>query len=212
MAEQLLTDDALRDRLVAEAGEHVLRFDWADVARQTVAVYDAAACAGARRRRRAPTAAPARRPSAPAEHARACRSARRRRSRTRRAQQRLRRDRRARRRRTSASASSIAAQSPITAPSPISTPVCATITARSQSRAPAPTFTVPRRRMRAPPSTRAGHPCAAPLDRRLAPQRSPDRAWGRPLVEVHGNSTWPPCPRWKATWTPSCTTAMVPSC
>ena len=40
MAEQMLTDDALRDRLVAEAREHVLRFDWADVARQTAAVYD----------------------------------------------------------------------------------------------------------------------------------------------------------------------------
>jgi glycogen(starch) synthase len=39
MAEQLLTDDALRERLVAEAGEHVLRFDWADVARQTAVVY-----------------------------------------------------------------------------------------------------------------------------------------------------------------------------
>ena len=39
MAEQLLSDDALRDRLVAEAREHVLRFDWADVARQTSAVY-----------------------------------------------------------------------------------------------------------------------------------------------------------------------------
>jgi glycogen(starch) synthase len=39
MAETLLTDDALRDRLVAEASEHVLRFDWADVARQTAAVY-----------------------------------------------------------------------------------------------------------------------------------------------------------------------------
>jgi glycogen(starch) synthase len=37
--ETLLTDDALRDRLVAEAGEHVLRFDWADVARQTADVY-----------------------------------------------------------------------------------------------------------------------------------------------------------------------------
>ena len=37
--EKLLTDDALRERLVAEAGEHVLRFDWADVARQTAAVY-----------------------------------------------------------------------------------------------------------------------------------------------------------------------------
>ena len=29
MAQQLLTDDALRERLVAEASEHVLRFDWA---------------------------------------------------------------------------------------------------------------------------------------------------------------------------------------
>jgi glycogen(starch) synthase len=38
-AETLLTDDALRDRLVAEASEHVLRFDWADVARQTAGVY-----------------------------------------------------------------------------------------------------------------------------------------------------------------------------
>ena len=40
MVERLLTDDELRDRLVAEASEHVLRFDWADVARQTAAVYD----------------------------------------------------------------------------------------------------------------------------------------------------------------------------
>jgi glycogen synthase len=40
MAETLLTDDGLRDRLVAQAGEHVLRFDWADVARQTRAVYE----------------------------------------------------------------------------------------------------------------------------------------------------------------------------
>jgi glycogen(starch) synthase len=40
MAESLLTDDALRERLVAEAREHVLRFDWADVARQTAGVYD----------------------------------------------------------------------------------------------------------------------------------------------------------------------------
>jgi glycogen(starch) synthase len=39
MAETLLTDDALRDRLVAEAREYVLRFDWADVARQTAEVY-----------------------------------------------------------------------------------------------------------------------------------------------------------------------------
>jgi glycogen(starch) synthase len=40
MAEQLLTDDDLRDRLVAEASEHVLTFDWADVARQVGGVYD----------------------------------------------------------------------------------------------------------------------------------------------------------------------------
>jgi glycogen synthase len=39
MAERLLTDSVMRDRLVAEASEHVLSFDWADVARQTAAVY-----------------------------------------------------------------------------------------------------------------------------------------------------------------------------
>jgi glycogen(starch) synthase len=39
MVERVLTDDALRDRLVAEASEHVLRFDWSDVARQTSEVY-----------------------------------------------------------------------------------------------------------------------------------------------------------------------------
>ncbi len=41
MAERVLTDDALRERLVAEASEHVLSFDWADVARQTAEVYGA---------------------------------------------------------------------------------------------------------------------------------------------------------------------------
>ena len=41
MVERVLTDDALRDRLVAEASEHVLRFDWTDVARQTHAAYRA---------------------------------------------------------------------------------------------------------------------------------------------------------------------------
>jgi len=40
MAERLLTDAALRDRLVAEASEHVLSFDWGDVARQVDGVYD----------------------------------------------------------------------------------------------------------------------------------------------------------------------------
>ena len=40
MAERLLTDEHLRDRLVAEASEHVLSFDWADVARQVGEVYE----------------------------------------------------------------------------------------------------------------------------------------------------------------------------
>jgi glycogen synthase len=39
MAERLLTDVELRDSLVAEASEHVLTFDWADVARQAGGVY-----------------------------------------------------------------------------------------------------------------------------------------------------------------------------
>ena len=40
MVERMLTDEPLRDRLVAEASEHVLSFDWADVARQAAAVYE----------------------------------------------------------------------------------------------------------------------------------------------------------------------------
>ncbi len=36
-------DAALRERLVAEASEHVLSFDWADVARQVAALYRDAA-------------------------------------------------------------------------------------------------------------------------------------------------------------------------
>jgi glycogen(starch) synthase len=39
MMEKVLGDDALRDRLVAEASEHILRFDWGDVARRTAEVY-----------------------------------------------------------------------------------------------------------------------------------------------------------------------------
>ncbi len=39
MAERLLTDETLRDKLVAEASEHVLSFDWADVARQVASIY-----------------------------------------------------------------------------------------------------------------------------------------------------------------------------
>ena len=37
--ERVLTDPALRDRLVAEGREHVLRFDWADVAARTGHLY-----------------------------------------------------------------------------------------------------------------------------------------------------------------------------
>lgn len=39
MIERLLIDDELRDRLVAEASEHVLSFDWSDVAERTRAIY-----------------------------------------------------------------------------------------------------------------------------------------------------------------------------
>jgi glycogen synthase len=39
MIERLLVDDELRDRLVAEASEHVLSFDWDDIARRTRAIY-----------------------------------------------------------------------------------------------------------------------------------------------------------------------------
>jgi glycogen(starch) synthase len=37
--EQVLTDDEARAQLVAEAREHVLRFDWVEVARSTNALY-----------------------------------------------------------------------------------------------------------------------------------------------------------------------------
>jgi glycogen synthase len=39
MMERLLVDDELRDRLVAEASEHVLRFDWDDIAQRTRGIY-----------------------------------------------------------------------------------------------------------------------------------------------------------------------------
>jgi glycogen synthase len=39
MIERLLVDGELRDRLVAEASEHVLRFDWDDIAQRTRAIY-----------------------------------------------------------------------------------------------------------------------------------------------------------------------------
>jgi glycogen(starch) synthase len=40
MIERLLVDDRLRDRLVTEASEHVLRFDWDDIAERTRGIYD----------------------------------------------------------------------------------------------------------------------------------------------------------------------------
>jgi glycogen(starch) synthase len=39
MIERVLTDDALRAGLVAEASAHVRSFDWDDIARQTAQVY-----------------------------------------------------------------------------------------------------------------------------------------------------------------------------
>jgi glycogen(starch) synthase len=40
MMERVLTDSELTARLVADASEHVLRFDWNDVARRTARVYE----------------------------------------------------------------------------------------------------------------------------------------------------------------------------
>jgi glycogen synthase len=40
MVERVLTDPALRNRLVTRASEHVARFDWVDVGRRTAALYD----------------------------------------------------------------------------------------------------------------------------------------------------------------------------
>ncbi|HST42368.1 MAG TPA: glycosyltransferase family 4 protein [Conexibacter sp.] len=39
MMERVLSDEPLREQLIAEASEHVLSFDWADIARQTAEVY-----------------------------------------------------------------------------------------------------------------------------------------------------------------------------
>jgi glycogen(starch) synthase len=39
MIERLLVDGELRDRLVTEASEHVLRFDWDDIAQRTHTIY-----------------------------------------------------------------------------------------------------------------------------------------------------------------------------
>ncbi|HEY5189649.1 MAG TPA: glycosyltransferase family 4 protein [Solirubrobacteraceae bacterium] len=44
IVERVLTDDETRAQLVAEAREHVLRFDWGAVARHTQIVYDELVC------------------------------------------------------------------------------------------------------------------------------------------------------------------------
>jgi len=49
MIERLLVDAELRDRLVTEASEHVLRFDWDDVARRTRAIYSSVSAITPRR-------------------------------------------------------------------------------------------------------------------------------------------------------------------
>ena len=49
MIERLLVDGKLRDRLVAEASEHVLSFDWEDIARRTRTIYSELAPRGATR-------------------------------------------------------------------------------------------------------------------------------------------------------------------
>jgi glycogen synthase len=51
MIERLLVDDRLRDRLVTEASEYVLRFDWDDVARRTRAIYSSVSAMTPRRER-----------------------------------------------------------------------------------------------------------------------------------------------------------------
>jgi glycogen synthase len=51
MIERLLVDRELRDRLVAEASEHVLRFDWSDVAQRTRQVYRQLTAADSARQR-----------------------------------------------------------------------------------------------------------------------------------------------------------------
>jgi glycogen(starch) synthase len=50
MIERLLIDEPLRDRLVAEASEHVLRFDWDDIAQRTRGIYETLAATAARER------------------------------------------------------------------------------------------------------------------------------------------------------------------
>ena len=47
MVDMVLTNAELRERLVAEASEHVLSFDWSDVARRTAELYAEVVSTGA---------------------------------------------------------------------------------------------------------------------------------------------------------------------
>ncbi|MGH2904694.1 MAG: glycosyltransferase family 4 protein [Solirubrobacteraceae bacterium] len=58
MVERLLVDSELRDRLVAEASEHVLSFDWDDIATRTRAIYGELAPVSGRRPRGRPRCDP----------------------------------------------------------------------------------------------------------------------------------------------------------
>ena len=59
MLEEVLTDDDARARVVAEARDHILRFDWMEVARRTREVYgDLASAAGLRPAGARPDSAP----------------------------------------------------------------------------------------------------------------------------------------------------------
>jgi glycogen(starch) synthase len=70
MIERLLVDEALRDRLVAEASEHVLRFDWDDIAQRTRGIYDGLAERAPRTPRAARTPTAPRTPRTPREQVR----------------------------------------------------------------------------------------------------------------------------------------------
>ena len=70
MIERLLVDEALRDRLVAEASEHVLRFDWDDIAQRTRGIYDGLAGRAPMTPRTARTPTAPRTPRTPREQVR----------------------------------------------------------------------------------------------------------------------------------------------
>ena len=72
MIERLLVDVELRDRLVTEASEHVLSFDWSDVAQRTRAIYSDVAATTQRSHSKTGVGADARRVDAGRFPAHAC--------------------------------------------------------------------------------------------------------------------------------------------